>query len=129
MLTPSQYELLLPFRNQPMRFIDETLPEEYCLFEKRGFIKAGWAKSDDIVEWSITPLGLEALERFEQQRDQAATEARQDIEDRAKRIADRKQDRRDKWLIAILSTCGGSVLTLIIEHFQEILIALAELFH
>lgn len=73
------------------------------------------------------PLGLEALERFEQYREKCAAEKRQQEEDRAQRAADKKEQRRHEWIVAIVSACCGSVLTLLVERFDVILVCLAQL--
>lgn len=71
-----------------------------------------------------------SLESFQRQmRYQYAEYQTQKAKDSAQRIADRKQDRCNEWIIGIVSACCGSVLTLIIEHFEELLIAFGKLFH
>ena len=116
MLTPSQYDLLLPFRNQPMHFIDDALPDEYRLLEQRGFIKAGWAESGDIIEWSITPLGLAALERFEHCREKDAKQERQ-------------QRFQNKISIAsVLVPLVTFFLGILVEHFAGIVAFVLSLF-
>lgn len=131
MLTQSQYNILLLYRDHPQRFCD-GLPEDHELLEQRGYISATDFASNDLqicypIEWSITPLGMEALERFEQYREKCAAEKRQQEEDRAQRAADKKEQRRHEWIVAIVSACCGSVLTLLVEHFDVILVCLAQL--
>lgn len=88
--------------------------------------------SDGVAEASsryhLTDIGRAALEAEEKQREQAAEKKRQDDRDRAERVKDRKKERRDKWLICLVSTCGGSILTLFVEHFGEILRAVSSWF-
>ena len=76
---------------------------------------------------SISSPGLDALANEKQRREDRAAEEAEKAKNEVQRIADRKQDRRDKWLISIVSACCGSVLTLCIEHFSEIAIFFGKL--
>ena len=126
MLTQSQYDLLCPFATGPIRF-EYGLPEQFIILEHHGYIVPsafGSSKGQYCfpVEWSITPLGLELKERFEYQREERAAEAREKEEDRAQKVVDSEKQRRHNWLVALVSACCGSIITLIVEHFDEILV-------
>ena len=126
MLTSEEYRVLASFRTKPQQSLRHWEPQHEWLVE-RGFLHIShWAP---VTTFVFTPEGLHALEKFEDQRDREAEQQRQQDLQRAQRIQDRKQERRDKWLIAVLSACGGTVLTLLIEHFQVILSFLSSLFH
>lgn len=78
--------------------------------------------------WIITACGKDQLLAYEEEIRKHTEEEEKAVRDEIKRIQERKQDRRDKWLISIFSACGGSVFTLCIEHFKEITVFFAELF-
>ena len=134
MLTQSQYNALLPFLSGPYhRDSPGKLPDVLAGLQELGYIDVFELGVNDMyigfpISWRITPAGRIALEAFEEQRKRDAEKKRQDDLDRAQRITDRKKERRDKWLICLVSTCGGSILTLLIEHFDEIVAAVVSLF-
>ena len=82
---------------------------------------------------TITIPAIELLEAREQERQRRAAEDANNAKKNLQQIKDRKQDRRDKWLVAIVSSCFSAILTLSIEHFHEILVfverLLSSLFH
>ena len=80
----------------------------------------------DII--SVSSRGLDALAEEQQRRQDRAAEDAEKAENKLQRIAERKEDRRDKWLIGIVSACCGSVLTLVFEHFCEIAVFFGKLF-
>ncbi|NLW82776.1 MAG: hypothetical protein GXY42_14060 [Desulfovibrionales bacterium] len=73
--------------------------------------------------------GTQLLQQAYQQRQQDAKEEAQRVADAAQRKQDAKQQRRHEWRLSLVSACVGAVLTLLIEHFHEVLVFLRALFH
>jgi hypothetical protein len=72
---------------------------------------------------------IQELEQFQRQKaENDAKRQREKAEDDAQCRADLKQQRRHEWRIAAFSACAGSILTLFIEHFSEILVFFRNLF-
>lgn len=121
MLTQSQYDLLLSFLEKPFRS-ENGLPDTFSLLEERGFIEASKLTSNGFefgypIEWSITPAGREALERFEQCRDDRAQQKRQ-------------QRFQNKISVAsVLIPLVTFFLGILVEHFGHIIGFFIGLFH
>lgn len=128
MLSDSDYELLVLHRNAPQVFdMNSSDAERKRKLVTDGFL-AFYAIDEDVYT-RLLPAGVDKLLAYEQFRENCAAHETKEIENEVQRIKERKQDRRDKWLIGIISACGGSVLTLGIEHFDKLSIWLAKLFH
>lgn len=91
------------------------------------------------IEFEDTPI-YKIIVELQRQRDElqsqtrelnnyiAAQEAQKKVDD-AQRILEAKKQRRNEWLIALASAGITQILNLVVDHFKEIRIALAELFH
>lgn len=77
----------------------------------------------------LSQRGESVLEAYRQECNEKAQIAAEKHRQEIQRIKERKQERRDKWLIAIFSTCFGYVLRLCIEHSQIISVFFRNLFH
>lgn len=75
-----------------------------------------------------TQLLLQLRADAEKNRKDAEQAAAKEIEDAANRSVDQKKQWRHEWRIALVSAAFGSVVTLCIEHFNEILVRTAQLF-
>lgn len=67
-----------------------------------------------VIAYQITVAGEDALAEYERTQDEMR-----------KQDADHKADRRAQIVAAVLGACAGSAMTLLVEHFREIL----EIFH
>ena len=79
--------------------------------------------------WQLTQRGKLVSEAARQKRQKDAEDAAEKANQEAQRVRDRKQDRRDIWLVAIISAGLTAVFAFCLEHFKEILIALRQFFH
>lgn len=86
---------------------------------------------EDLAEGMLmlTQKGLVVLKEHRENNQQRAEQAAKDYAKEIQRIKERKQDRRDKWLIGVICACCGAVLTLCVEHFEKFLVFFRELFH
>lgn len=75
-----------------------------------------------------TQKGMAFIDELDKRRKAKADEEKQRKENEVQRIKERKQDRRDKWLVGLTCACVGSVVTLLVEHFDKTAVFLAELF-
>lgn len=78
--------------------------------------------------YRITQTGKALLESHDQEHQDRAAQEAQTLHKEVQRIQERKQDRRDKWLLGILSACGGSILTFGLDHIQVLAVFLRKLF-
>ena len=78
---------------------------------------------------SITPKGFSRLRSLEQEAEQHADQKAEQDRNTKQAVLDRKQQWRHEWLLGIISALFGSILTLCIEHFEEILVLLESLSH
>lgn len=109
MLTPEIYTELSKYRQNPVRNPDGADAMTLYLL-KQGFIQqidvTVIGLSIRPVEWEITVQGLVALSEFEEERRQQTQNKRKD-----------RNDRLFQFALVLL----GSLLTLLVEHFSDIL--------
>jgi len=130
-LSPEAYQALLPFLDGP-QIIKKLSSRQKTLAKDKLIecIHTGWFDAPYIGKtWAITDDGRDAIRLFEQRREEAAKQEAKENEDRAQRATDRKEQRRHEWRIAIFSACAASIITLLLEHYEIILVFLRELFH
>ena len=77
----------------------------------------------------LSQKGKSVLETYRQECNENAQIAAEKHRQEIQRIKERKQERRDKWFIAIFSTCFGYVLRLCVENAQVISVFFRNLFH
>ena len=136
MLTDAEYEILSFVQNEHSRkrtdilnhFIRDTAPARTDALIK-NLADGGLIRMDLAQNVRVTPSGVSAMSMYEQIRDERADQSAAEIKKEVQRVKDRKQDRRDKWLVSIVSACCGSVLTLCVEHFDVLLVFLGKIFH
>lgn len=75
----------------------------------------------------LTGSGISLHASLQKRNNRNADQKRDKLNQDAQRVIYRKQDRRDKWLVGLASAAFGSVLTLIIEHFNVILVIFSNL--
>lgn len=107
MLTESQYELLHRFKDQVLTF-STYLPEEFLILSQHNYIEEVFVPGSH-HGWTISPLGLEALERFEQYREKCAAEKRQ------------QRFQNQISVASVLVPFVTFILGLIVEHLAGIL--------
>jgi len=122
MLTETQYKELLRYCNYDLPFDGQSNETLNFLFRKKYIVKHRISLpdgqiSEDVI-CSITEPGRKALEEFEEHADVMADKS-----------AEKKSDRRFQILNSLLSAVVGSLLTLFVEHFSEIIQFIGNLFH
>ncbi len=121
MLTEAQYKELLRYRGDGVQLQGEKDEIMELFLEKKYIIGYHPALPDGKISetsiYVIVNLGEQALEEFEEH-------ARQMSEERAQK----KSDRRFQILNSLLSAVAGSLLTLLVEHFLELMDFLGKFF-
>lgn len=79
--------------------------------------------------YQISEKGREYLHSLEQINKENAEKERKYNEQIAKADKDRKEQLRHNWRVYITSAIVGSITTLIVEHFIDILLFLSSFFH
>lgn len=129
MLSEKNYKVLLRFRAAPVRY-DTKLTDREEFLRQSGLIRlvqhrettqgAGYSTTYDQAYWKITVLGEDALKEFEDTaRKMAEDNAKHEEEKRSEQLQaaeDKKQSFRHDFVVAVFSV----LLTLAVEHFQEI---------
>ena len=81
------------------------------------------------VETDAEDVVLAFDESQNEQRRQASENAAKEKQQHAERMKEKKQDRRHDYLIAAFSAIVGSLLTLLVEHFDKLVMFLKKLVH
>lgn len=137
MLSEENYKALLRFRDGLVKY-DTKLTEREELLRKADFIRlvqrsetrqgTGYSMTYDQDYWKITALGKDALKEFEDAVQKMADDnAKHDEENRSEQLQalkDKKQSFRHDFVVAAFS----ALLTLSIDHHQEILNFVNEIF-
>lgn len=129
MLTEKQYQTLCRFRDNLVPALGKPDEATQYLYS-RGFIrpkKVEYTQEDECIAfyqkvfWEITASGKQALEEFDDSVQKVAQEkAKHDEEKRSEQLQaekDKKQSFRHDFVVAGFTV----LLTLIVEHIQEIL--------
>ena len=115
-LTEEEIDFLLTFPRMAGFNEVQCLTRYHLLYEDNGI-------------WKLTSRGALTSETARQKRQKDAEDAAEKADQKSQRIADRKQERRDIWLVAIVSAGFTAIFSFCFEHFEEILVALRHLFH
>ena len=68
----------------------------------------------------LTPLGSTALAEFERQRQHDSDEHAEKEKARSQSVEDQRKQRRHDYLVAAFSAIFGVLLTLLVEHFNQL---------
>lgn len=104
-------------------FPDQINPAHDAITEliDKGYVETILG-SNDI---RLTVSGIDAYEsehhRRKENADNQAKQAAQEQMLSAQRAKDKKENRRDEFIISIVASLTGSALTLLVEHFPEII--------
>lgn len=74
-------------------------------------------------------LSLSFISHLDNESKQRAQKRAEENENDAKANVEQMKQWRHEWRIALVSACASSILTLLIEHFTEILVFIKEFFH
>lgn len=74
-------------------------------------------------------LSLSFISHLDNDSKQRAQKRAEENENDAKANVEQMKQWRHEWRIALVSACASSILTLLIEHFTEILVFIKEFFH
>ena len=74
-------------------------------------------------------LSLSFISHLDNESKQRAQKRAEENENDAKANVEQVKQWRHEWRIALVSACASSILTLLIEHFTEILVFIKEFFH
>lgn len=89
-------------------------------------VRFGVVRSNTIDTVQLSLLFISHLDNESKQRAQKRAE---ENENDAKANVEQVKQWRHEWRIALVSACASSILTLLIEHFTEILVFIKEFFH
>lgn len=89
-------------------------------------VRFGVVRSNTI---DTVQLSLSFISHLDNESKQRAQKRAEENENDAKANVEQVKQWRHEWRIALVSACASSILTLLIEHFTEILVCIKEFFH
>lgn len=89
-------------------------------------VRFGVVRSNTI---DTVQLSLSFISHLDNESKQRAQKRAEENENDAKANVEQVKQWRHEWRIALVSACASSILTLLIEHFTEILVFIKEFFH
>lgn len=89
-------------------------------------VRFGVVRSNTI---DTVQLSLSFISHLDNESKQRAKKRAEENENDAKANVEQMKQWRHEWRIALVSACASSILTLLIEHFTEILVFIKEFFH
>ena len=89
-------------------------------------VRFGVGRSNTI---DTVQLSLSFISHLDNESKQRAQKRAKENENDAKANVEQVKQWRHEWRIALVSACASSILTLLIEHFTEILVFIKEFFH
>lgn len=89
-------------------------------------VRFGVVRSNTI---DTVQLSLSFISHLDNESKQRAQKRAKENENDAKANVEQMKQWRHEWRIALVSACASSILTLLIEHFTEILVFIKEFFH
>lgn len=89
-------------------------------------VRFGVVRSNTI---DTVQLSLSFISHLDNESKQRAQKRAEENENDAKANVEQVKQWRHEWRIALVSACASSMLTLLIEHFTEILVFIKEFFH
>ena len=89
-------------------------------------VRFGVVRSNTI---DTVQLSLSFISHLDNESKQRAQKRAEENENDAKANVEQMKQWRHEWRIALVSACASSILTLLIEHFTEILVFIMEFFH
>ena len=89
-------------------------------------VRFGVVRSNTI---DTVQLSLSFISHLDNESKQRAQKRAEENENDAKANVEQVKQWRHEWRIALVSACASSILTLLIEHFTEILVFIKEIFH
>ncbi len=89
-------------------------------------VRFGVVRSNTI---DTVQLSLSFISHLDNESKQRAQKRAEENENDAKANIEQMKQWRHEWRIALVSACASSILTLLIEHFTEILVFIKEFFH
>ena len=89
-------------------------------------VRFGVVRSNTI---DTVQLSLSFMSHLDNESKQRAQKRAEENENDAKANVEQMKQWRHEWRIALVSACASSILTLLIEHFTEILVFIKEFFH
>ena len=89
-------------------------------------VRFGVGRSNTI---DTVQLSLSFISHLDNESKQRAQKRAEENENDAKANVEQVKQWRHEWRIALVSACASSILTLLIEHFTEILVFIKEFFH
>lgn len=89
-------------------------------------VRFGVVRSNTI---DTVQLSLSFISHLDNESKQRAQERAEKNENDAKANVEQVKQWRHEWRIALVSACASSILTLLVEHFTEILVFIKEFFH
>lgn len=89
-------------------------------------VRFGVVRSNTI---DTVQLSLSFISHLDNESKQRAQKRAEENENDAKANVEQMKQWRHEWRIALVSACASSILTLLIEHFTEILVFIKEFFH
>lgn len=89
-------------------------------------VRFGVVRSNTI---DTVQLSLSFISHLDNKSKQRAQKRAEENENDAKANVEQMKQWRHEWRIALVSACASSILTLLIEHFTEILVFIKEFFH
>ena len=89
-------------------------------------VRFGVVRSNTI---DTVQLSLSFISHLDNESKQRAQKRAEENENDAKANVEQVKQWRHEWRIALVSACASSILTLLIEHFTEILAFIKEFFH
>lgn len=128
MISDEDYELLLPFRDNPFsvnlrdRRMKHLIEDGYL---EPNFIKkiqeTPWYWRDEIVDYRLSIKGLDALAAKEKVDNDRAEQRSRIAHDDEQAVIDAVKERNHDWKVAIISSLVTGIILLAIEHFREII--------
>lgn len=88
-------------------------------------VRFGVVRSNTI---DTVQLSLSFISHLDNESKQRAQKRAEENENDAKANVEQMKQWRHEWRIALVSACASSILTLLIEHFTEILVFIKEFF-
>ena len=89
-------------------------------------VRFGVVRSNTI---DTVQLSLSFISHLDNESKQRAQKRAEENENDAKANVEQVKQWRHEWRIALVSACASSILTLLVEHFTEILVFIKEFFH
>lgn len=89
-------------------------------------VRFGVVRSNTI---DTVQLSLSFISHLDNESKQRAQKRAEENENDAKANVEQMKQWRHEWRIALVSACASSILTLLIEHFTEILVFIKDFFH